>query len=139
MPSKDPEARKAASRKWREKNREYLKAYNAEWRKANPEYGKLQKRKRAEEKPDVVRAEKRAHYEANKERYSVLHKAWLSDNIERVREQSRAYRMTEAGIKQIVKSNLKRELKAHAPADFVCLKTKHIMLYRALKSKGIKP
>ena len=71
MARKDPEANKAYSKQYKEKNKERLKIASQEYYKAN------------KEKKNAI---SRAHYHANKERRKADAKAWLKNNPERAKD-----------------------------------------------------
>ena len=77
MPYKDPEARKAANKAYKEANPEKVNAYSKAYYEANR--GKL-------------KAHYKTYYEANAEKLRAANKAWREANSEKVKAHYKAYK-----------------------------------------------
>lgn len=96
MPHSDPEARRAYSAAYRERNREKARVATMAWRLANPDRARKADRCKRENNPGLYRAiAKRAadtHYAAHREEVIVRGKAWRKANPDKVRAYSAAHR-----------------------------------------------
>jgi len=92
VPYKDPEKNKAATKAWRERNRERRAATDKAWRERNPERATATDKAWRERNRERRAATDKAWYERNRERRAATGKAWRERNRERAAATGKAWR-----------------------------------------------
>lgn len=82
MPYKNPEARRAYQKEYREKNKEKIKAQVKAWYERNKERSNAKKKAWTEKNKERARATKKAWTERNRERSKAAQRAWAERNPE---------------------------------------------------------
>lgn len=93
MPYKDPEKRKEADRKYREKHREQMNAYAREWRKANPEKRREIDKRYLNKHSDKAQNACKNWRQQNPEKYKASYTNWRRENKERIKITAKQYRL----------------------------------------------
>lgn len=97
VPHKDPDARRAYAKAWREANREKLREQGKAYYEANRERHLEQGRAWHHANRDQALASSRAWHAANREQANANVKAWAAANAEKVRADGQAYRLANPG------------------------------------------
>ena len=92
MPIKDPVARAAWHKAYREANLERIKAVNKAYRESLGETLKAKKRAYREANKEAINAKGREYWRENREVRTVKHAEWRASNKELIKEINRRYR-----------------------------------------------
>lgn len=95
MAHKDSEKRKAcsraASKRYRERNREIIAVKHKAWREANTEYLRSYRKAHRDKNREEILAKKKSHYAANREKISAQRKARYEANREKILAKRKVY------------------------------------------------
>lgn len=135
----NPEKRREALRKWRERNPEKVREYDRKWLNANPEKRREVLRKWCEKNPEKVRAYNHKRWEKNPEKAIERAFKWKKANPEKYREIQR--RRVDKVADGYVIGNLVRKTKLSPEElrqipELIMLKRIEILSKRKIKSHG---
>ena len=91
-------ARRAAQKRYREKNREKKAAADKRWREANREKVKATRKRWYEANQEKILANAKRYHEANREKRAAYKKRWSEANPEKVRAGNAKRRAAKAGV-----------------------------------------